>query len=160
MARKELLRAGFEPATYGCLPWGWPTTVHRSTNWAIEGYKLFGQLDGEMIRRRAHTYDLWRLEHACASANSATPLHVRYSIALDNVLMGKLLETALKLKACWALSNQLQSYKITEWIKIALVSAPYWKWHTRRCGWCWRPNLSSHPSIYLGSDRPTLMPTK
>ena len=28
-------RAGFEPATYGCLTI--TTTVHRSTNWAIEG---------------------------------------------------------------------------------------------------------------------------
>ena len=30
-----ILRAGFEPATYGYLMW--TTTVHRSTNWAIEG---------------------------------------------------------------------------------------------------------------------------
>ena len=33
--KKNLPRAGFEPATYGCL--SIPTTVHRSTNWAIEG---------------------------------------------------------------------------------------------------------------------------
>ena len=33
-----LLRAGFEPATYGCLLR--PTTVHRSTNWAIEGNNI------------------------------------------------------------------------------------------------------------------------
>ena len=30
------LRAGFEPATYGYLILS--TTVHRSTNWAIEGF--------------------------------------------------------------------------------------------------------------------------
>ena len=34
---KELLRTGFEPVTYGCLSYVNPTTVHRSTNWAIEG---------------------------------------------------------------------------------------------------------------------------
>ena len=34
--RKKLPRAGFEPATYGCLTT--TTTVHRSTNWAIEGH--------------------------------------------------------------------------------------------------------------------------
>ena len=31
----SLLRAGFEPATYGLQTYF--TTVHRSTNWAIEG---------------------------------------------------------------------------------------------------------------------------
>ena len=33
----KFLRAGFEPATYGCLNTD-RTTVHLSTNWAIEGY--------------------------------------------------------------------------------------------------------------------------
>ena len=33
--KKPILRAGFEPATYGYLML--TTTVHRSTNWAIEG---------------------------------------------------------------------------------------------------------------------------
>ena len=35
--KKKFLRAGFEPATYGLLIIYKPTTVHRSTNWAIEG---------------------------------------------------------------------------------------------------------------------------
>ena len=34
-ADTSLLRAGFEPATYGLQTYF--TTVHRSTNWAIEG---------------------------------------------------------------------------------------------------------------------------
>ena len=34
--RKKILWAGFELATYGCLLL-FQTTVHRSTNWAIEG---------------------------------------------------------------------------------------------------------------------------
>ena len=36
--KKNLPRAGFEPATYGCL--SIPTTVHRSTNWAITSWPL------------------------------------------------------------------------------------------------------------------------
>ena len=59
MGKKKnfILRAGFEPATYGFQH---PTTVHRSTNWAIEGlrwrFPQIGKINIARIPRGCSSY--------------------------------------------------------------------------------------------------------
>ena len=48
----KILRAGFEPATYGCLRN--TTTVHRSTNWAIEGWMSMFTKSWLLMNNRTH----------------------------------------------------------------------------------------------------------
>ena len=65
--KRILLRAGFEPATYGLLLW-LPTTVHRSTNWAIEGL-MNSLFTAKFILWRAVTF-----HPACLCSDPDRPL--------------------------------------------------------------------------------------